>query len=667
MSQKDRISTSSGIPEEDTIERLVNRIPVLDDESSGAKEFVKKYCDDIFVVEWVLSSMTSPEREFDSFILRSLIFVQDLNKDNDFEKSGFSAVIRLITKDYLSKQYFCSGSTAEGLALIRKEGRSWDFDVDVMYPVKYIQASEKRHYRDITKDGCLKLEVRPLNHWPGYAHILKPNTKDLIYTPDNFLEKIKEIYWNKTSVTACGCRFLLPRNLADSFCYNCEQKNTHSISHTRGKLVTRLKRTYCSGPAITEDLLITNIVNDDSITEKELEIINDKAEGTVITDLSRDYFFSKNFTFSMSVDHVPCIQCPHWPSIAEEFKTRPRPNGWPTREVIRQILYSGVHLVPKPIEAKIHHFNYRGDTKYEHELYLQFTEGRTVWRYSFSMAEKLLSQSLSPIQRRCYLLAKAMIKRTAKDVEEEALNFADCIPGLMGMDRYTTFHLKTVLFWLCEEAPHSFWEEPGIFFCVKTLLKKFLDCITSMKLPNYFAPQHNLFFQMHMGEMIEKAGAVCRTLKAYPMYAGINDMLKADVFDCINYYFPEIMESMKQVINSACIGPYWPSDNTVSFKKWKQQLMCLQLARHFKFLSIFLLNNGNFLGNGHNIALAEYYAMKYQCILDKIRESLLRLLLPKKSSSQVEPLYNILEKNETLTIESIQQLVELLAIFEPVY
>ena len=230
----------------------------------------------------------------------------------------------------------------------------------------------------------------------------------------------------------------------------------------------------------------------------------------------------------------------------------------------------------------------------------------------------------------------------------------------MDMDRYTTFHLKTTLFWLCEEAPPSFWDESGLFFSVKVLLKKFNDCVINMKLPNYFAPQHNLLFQMHFGEMIEKVGPIHRALKGYPFAYGIHDMLKAGIFDCINEYFPEIMKSMKNVIeaaNSDYSGFNW--QNPPSFDKWKGQFMCLQLARHFKFLATFLTKTGGFLGNGNNIDLADFYEVESQHILDRVRKAAHKCAKDNALKCLLEKVLIAFSGKNSLSLENIEDIIDL--------
>ena len=89
-----------------------------------------------------------------------------------------------------------------------------------------------------------------------------------------------------------------------------------------------------------------------------------------------------------------------------------------------------------------------------------------------------------------------MLKRVGQSQEYETAQYIDSIPDMMEMDRYTTFYLKTAMFWLCEEAPPLFWAESGLLFSVKTLLKKFKGYVERQNLPNYFAPQQNLLFQI---------------------------------------------------------------------------------------------------------------------------------------------------------------------------
>ena len=82
------------------------------------------------------------------------------------------------------------------------------------------------------------------------------------------------------------------------------------------------------------------------------------------------------------VDFVYSVYCPSWPKEAAEWITRDRANGWPPKDVIDDIVALGCHLVSKP-----HQSNPDDDIQ---------------WRFSFSLAEVILINSWSAVQKYIY-------------------------------------------------------------------------------------------------------------------------------------------------------------------------------------------------------------------------------------------------------------------------
>src|SRR6218665_638079 len=63
-------------------------------------------------------------------------------------------------------------------------------------------------------------------------------------------------------------------------------------------------------------------------------------------------------------DKVIAVYCPCWPTVADEWKTRERPSGWPPKELIATVVTNGCYFVAKP-----HQSSPNDDTQ---------------WRFSFS-------------------------------------------------------------------------------------------------------------------------------------------------------------------------------------------------------------------------------------------------------------------------------------------
>src|SRR6218665_1670648 len=83
---------------------------------------------------------------------------------------------------------------------------------------------------------------------------------------------------------------------------------------------------------------------------------------------------------TVTFDMVFSVQCPYWPSEAQEWKTRHRSHGWPSKDLIDEIVSDGGFLVGKS------HPNWKDDDD-------------TQWRYSFSKAEMKLISSWTDSQK----------------------------------------------------------------------------------------------------------------------------------------------------------------------------------------------------------------------------------------------------------------------------
>src|SRR6218665_1327830 len=165
--------------------------------------------------------------------------------------------------------------------------------------------------------------------------------------------------------------------------------------------------------------------------------------------------------YKLTTDLVTGLRCSFWPSKATEWKERKRHNGWPSNEIVRKIINDGCHLVMKP------HPSHPDD---ENE-----------WRFSFSLAESTLARTWNDAQRYIY--------RTLRHIKSNIVKEA----GGSEQTILKTYHLKTLLFWACEERTPEFWEEGYIETAVKELLCQMIGWLIEKRCPNYFIPSCNLF------------------------------------------------------------------------------------------------------------------------------------------------------------------------------
>lgn len=156
------------------------------------------------------------------------------------------------------------------------------------------------------------------------------------------------------------------------------------------------------------------------------------------------------------VDIVLAVRVSSWPKAAENWAKRHRKHNWPSEDLRQRIISSAIHLVPVG--------------------HPESSEMDTEWRYSFTIPERLLAQSLNLVQRTCYVLAKILLKAVMKDNEY-----------------ISSYFLKTSMFWLCEEVPHAEWRaDDKIGSYVLLLLHRLQSFLKSKELKHYFIPENNM-------------------------------------------------------------------------------------------------------------------------------------------------------------------------------
>lgn len=138
------------------------------------------------------------------------------------------------------------------------------------------------------------------------------------------------------------------------------------------------------------------------------------------------------------IDTVSCIRSPVWPDEAAEWVTRRRRNGWPSQSLIDQGVRTGCAFVTTA------HF----ETKYP----LKFIE----FRFSFSFAERLLIRNWAMSQKFVF----NSLKQTANAAKKRAFT-------KLGLCSY---HLKTLMFWACENKDVSFWAEDRLNQSIQAML-----------------------------------------------------------------------------------------------------------------------------------------------------------------------------------------------------
>lgn len=138
--------------------------------------------------------------------------------------------------------------------------------------------------------------------------------------------------------------------------------------------------------------------------------------------------------------------------------------GWPNKKLVREIWKDGCHLVAKAPKRST----------------VPESEKRFLWRYSFSGAEKTLF--LKGGQGEASSCRKQVL-RILKALKEE-----------LELHPLTSYHLKTLLFYECEENPHHrHWSFNRLGERFMGLLQRLESCLSQRHCPHYFIRELNLF------------------------------------------------------------------------------------------------------------------------------------------------------------------------------
>ena len=251
------------------------------------------------------------------------------------------------------------------------------------------------------------------------------------------------------------------------------------------------------------------------------------------------------FSFCKEIDRVYCLTYPRWPEQASEWIRRQRLSCWPPQSLIDKITTRGCHFVPvSHIESK---------------------NPDIEWRYSFSEAELLLSQSLTNSQKQCYVILKIFCKFLLK-----------------GLPMWQTYYLKSIFLWTCEKLRQDVWTPTNLAKNFFTLIDELVECLKRHEIRHCFLQGNNLI--SHIDKCTaEKVLDALMKLRCFPLkclsnwhrsyqYVSLSPYILENVFtdiiDMMNtkFYLPSLMAvdclktaSEKLAIGYLQIGHIWES------------------------------------------------------------------------------------------------------------
>lgn len=307
--------------------------------------------------------------------------------------------------------------------------------------------------------GDLDGEVEFSSEFPGYATVKLVKNEaltrwiDLSNIAMNCDGSKVTVYLHPTAVTdefylSLHLRSVLSNLIVNSFNREHEKQNNNSEKEETEERFTDLVKTK-----LNEKLTFQEFSQSCREVQRSQNILFVVDQGGPAVNVSAFVREGGGAMFDMAL----CLSFPYWPAVANDWITRHRPSGWPSPELVSLIVKEGCALVPvSPL---------RSLTGLE-------------WRISFSSCERKLAQSLSSCQKGCFLIVKGIWRHFLKH---------PCKKGVQ------SYHLKTAMFWVCEEVSPADWRKDKIGVGALRILQKLYSFLVNMCCPHYLIPENNLF------------------------------------------------------------------------------------------------------------------------------------------------------------------------------
>lgn len=195
-------------------------------------------------------------------------------------------------------------------------------------------------------------------------------------------------------------------------------------------------------------------------------------------------------------DMVLGLFCPRPPSICQAMLRRPRPGHWPRPETLQKIETLGVFCVPV------------GHPSSEHN-YVEF-------RISTNLTERLLMFDFTDEQLLVYTFLKIFRKTYFKPI--------------VG-DRFSTFHMKTAMFYTIQACPPHIWTEDKLLYCIYCCLCTIRRWFTARYCPHYTTDDTDLF----VGKLNKQTLATLLEALDNMLSVGLHNLLLDIEMDSIGY------------------------------------------------------------------------------------------------------------------------------------
>ena len=193
----------------------------------------------------------------------------------------------------------------------------------------------------------------------------------------------------------------------------------------------------------------------------------------------------------LEADVAFSLVCDQWPEEVNEWITRPRHHNWPVPQLVNKISKQDCHAVAV------------GDPT------SPFCSQE--WRISFLLGERELVWNFNDTQIQTYIILKMLLKKYIEP---------------LAPDQLSSYHLKTVMFWLIEEEGNSRWFEENLLICVSDCLDKLQHCIEEGNIEHYFHRKRNLLRYKLRNEsernlVLNEIASIRKGIAAYTLNGGL--------------------------------------------------------------------------------------------------------------------------------------------------
>lgn len=175
-------------------------------------------------------------------------------------------------------------------------------------------------------------------------------------------------------------------------------------------------------------------------------------------------------------DHLFCLRSRSRLDIINEWVMRVKSKGLVNPAIISKVANQPTFFVP--IGSK---FDAKQDCPLE-------------WRLSFSFLEKQLVYSWNHTQLLSYAFLKWVKSNLVKRMKYGA--------------SFSSYFIKTTLYWLSEENPQTFWRPCNIIECILAVFSRLSNWLRQGFCPHYFIPDNNLFGSMDKVVLTELANVL---------------------------------------------------------------------------------------------------------------------------------------------------------------